>query len=471
MPVWVSVPLSKATEDAMKNRANILKAAKISSEVLTSDEILDPLVKIHVDYLDEATHEEYRSYMMSTFGRPGEYFFDLGSPNWLDFDCHHRHDESVCKCKLPIYHIGQDEAVFKQFAMPSKTWSVKGKTKLRPKTEGMGIMVSAVFDEWRGFGLPLTESEILLVNTTREARCIADGTTPRPKIQSGESPGLIFFQYGNGKGKQGYWDGVKFQEQCIDFMDVLEAIYPDMQILLEVDHSSGHLKEQSDGLMVNAMGVKWGGKTVPKRDSVMEEGCLGPNPPVINGKQLTLGSIQKMTFEEGDDGPFYEPKAPRHDVPMSAEEIAKEKEKRKKKKSSTVDLEVDGDEDGGHDAPYVIPGFERKNKGIKQVSKRSIILKIRMMVSYICSNYPDFVRERSLRRGNARKTSSFTEGEVHSSWYDQKNITGSFGCPCRPQLMSRFPVRADCSAKCHRTARPYSTSFCSMHSRNCRRRD
>jgi hypothetical protein len=49
------------------------------------------------------------------------------------------------------------------------------------------------------------------------------------------------------KGKQGYWDGVKFQEQCTDFMDVLEILYPDMQILLEVDHSSGHLKEQPDG--------------------------------------------------------------------------------------------------------------------------------------------------------------------------------------------------------------------------------
>ena len=113
-----------------------------------------------------------------------------------------------------------------------------------------------------------------------------------------------------------------------------------------------------------------GGKTVPKRDSVMEEGCLGPNPPFINGRQLTLGSVQKMTFEEGDEGPFYEPRAPRHDVPMNAEEIAKEKEKRKKRKSATVEGEVDGDEDGGQDAPYIIPGFERRNKGIKQVRRK-----------------------------------------------------------------------------------------------------
>lgn len=107
----------------MKNRARILKAANLSSEVIVSDEITDPMVKIHIDYLNEAKHEEYRSYMMSTFGRPGDYFFDIGSPNWLDFACNHRHEDSVCKCKMPIYHIGQDEAVFKQFAMPSKNYA------------------------------------------------------------------------------------------------------------------------------------------------------------------------------------------------------------------------------------------------------------------------------------------------------------------------------------------------------------
>lgn len=141
------------------------------------------------------------------------------------------------------------------------------------------------------------------------------------QLKVGESPGLIFFQYGNEKGKQGYWDGLKFQDQCNDFMNVLEKVHPDMQILLEVDHSSGHLKEQSNGLMVNAMGMKWGGKTIPKHDTVMEEGCLGADPPTINGKKLTLGTVQKMTFDVGDEGPFYEPSAHRYDIPMTPAEI------------------------------------------------------------------------------------------------------------------------------------------------------
>ena len=371
MPVWVGIPLSKATEDALKNRADILRESNISSAIEVTMDTPNPIVRIHVDYLEEVAHTQYRQQMMSLYGRPGEFFYDIGSPEWLDFPCHHRHDATVCKCQMPIYHVGQDEAVFKQFALPSRTWSVEGKTKLRPKTEGMGIMVSAVFDEWRGFGLPLTESELLLINTMREARAIAGGLTPPKKFLCGESPGLIFFQYGNGKGKQGYWDGVKFQQQCNDFMDVIEALYPHMQILLEVDHSSGHLKEQSDGLMVNAMGMKWGGKTIPKRDSVMEAGCLGPNPPTINGVQLKLGSTQKMTFEEGDPGPFYEPNAPRYDVPMNPEQIAKEKEKRKRLRPAAASTgnDIDGEiaSEDLQDAPYCFQGFEKRNKGIKQV--------------------------------------------------------------------------------------------------------
>ena len=183
-------------------------------------------------------------------------------------------------------------------------------------------------------------------------------------------------------------------------MDVLEIIYPRMQILLEVDHSSGHLKEQSDGLMVNAMGMRWGGKTVPKRDSVMEDGCLGSNPPTIKGRQLTLGSVQKMIFEEGDEGPFYEVRALRHDTPMNAEEIVKEKEKRRKRKNVLVtenDVEAEGVVDEiAPDAPYVNQGFEGKNKGIKQV--RASFNYLRFQLQYICYIIKIFFRYRYYTR-------------------------------------------------------------------------
>lgn len=118
-------------------------------------------------------------------------------------------------------------------------------------------MVSAFFDESRGFGLPLTIEEIDMINSERPSK---------EPILHGDSPGLVFFEYG--KNKEGYWDGVKFEQQCEDMLDVLEILYPDMQLLIEVDHSSGHLKEQSDGLEVNKMGMNPGGVTIKKRDTV-----------------------------------------------------------------------------------------------------------------------------------------------------------------------------------------------------------
>ena len=182
-------------------------------------------------------------------------------------------------------------------------------------------------------------------------------------IEAGESPGLIFFQYG--KNKEGYWDGALFQAQCNDFINVIEILHPDMQILLEVDHSSGHLKEQSNGLMVNTMGLRWGGKTTPKRDSIIEEGCLGEDVPLINRRRLQIGMIQRMIFVEGDPPPFLDSNARPHDVPMNEEEKAKEMAKRKKRKdssNSTLGPDVEAAEEYAH------PGYIGKNKGIFQVS-------------------------------------------------------------------------------------------------------
>ena len=218
-------------------------------------------------------------------------------------------------------------------------------------------MVSALFDEFRGFWMTLSDEEIEEVNNWRaEHNIIA-------RILPGESPGLIFFQYG--KSKEGYWDGLKFQEQCIDFINVLEVLYPNVQVLLEVDHSSGHLKEQSDGLMVNAMGLKWGGKTTPKRDSIMEVGCLGENVPVVGNKQLTLGMLQKMIFEEGDPPPFQDPTALAFDRPMTVIEKGKEVARSAKKKQQQ---EQEGEVVPTVEPDFVVPGYIGKNKGIFQVS-------------------------------------------------------------------------------------------------------
>jgi hypothetical protein len=188
-----------------------------------------------------------------------------------------------------------------------------------------------------------------------------------PQIKECESPGLIFFQYG--KNKDGYWDGALFQVQCIDIINVIEILYPGVQILLEVDHSAGHLKEQSDGLMTNAMGLRWGGKTSAKRDTIIEEGCLGDNVPYIDGRQLGLGMTQRMVFAEGDAAPHLDPTALPHDRPMTEQEKGREVIRRQKKlaaKSRNDDAVVVGEVDEG-DSPFIVPGYIGQNKGIFQI--------------------------------------------------------------------------------------------------------
>ena len=215
MPVWISVPLSSASEASLASRAMTLEASGLSTVLPDiTESVPDPEVKIHVDYLDESYHEKYRLDMLKTFKRPGDYFYDLGDPMWTSFKCQHRHDPTVCLCQQPIYHVGQDEAIFKQNALPSYYWTIKGRSHLRPKSEGQRVMVSALFDEHRGFGLALTDEETEVINQWRAANNYGRAILP------GESPGLIFFQYG--KSKEGYWDGLKFQGQCVDFINVLE---------------------------------------------------------------------------------------------------------------------------------------------------------------------------------------------------------------------------------------------------------
>lgn len=78
---------------------------------------------------------------------------------------------------------------------------------------------------------------------------------------------------------EGYWTYDKFAVQVESIMDVVEVLYPQMQLVFEVDHSSNHLKGKEDGLDVNAMNLNWGGKQKQLRASTVCAGCLGDSTP------------------------------------------------------------------------------------------------------------------------------------------------------------------------------------------------
>ena len=62
----------------------------------------------------------------------------------------------MCRCHQPLYHCGQDESIFKAFCYSLIQWCIKGVRSVRKKSDGPGKMVSAMQDEIRGFGFPMT---------------------------------------------------------------------------------------------------------------------------------------------------------------------------------------------------------------------------------------------------------------------------------------------------------------------------
>ncbi|CAM9945874.1 unnamed protein product [Sphacelaria rigidula] len=73
-----------------------------------------------------------------------------------------------------------------------------------------------------------------------------------------------------------------FAEQCVDIMDCFEVLYPDWQLVMEVDHSSGNAKYREDGLHVGNLNVKWdGAKGSSMSSTTVTVGCLGPKPAAM----------------------------------------------------------------------------------------------------------------------------------------------------------------------------------------------
>ena len=107
--MWVTVRLSVASAAALENRAMALQADGRSPDIAGQDG--DPMVKIHVDFLDEELHTNFRTKHATIDDNPGDYYFPLGDQEWQNYKCNHRHPPEICKCNKPLYHIGQDEAI------------------------------------------------------------------------------------------------------------------------------------------------------------------------------------------------------------------------------------------------------------------------------------------------------------------------------------------------------------------------
>jgi hypothetical protein len=203
--------------------------------------------------------------------------------------------KKVCRCHMPVYRLGHDEAIFKAYCLPHGVWIICGVRSIRKKSDGPGEMVSAVQDEVRGFGFPMTEEELARVNAFRK-------DAGRPELK--ESPGKRFLKYG--KNKEGYWDYDMFATQVVALLDCIEVLYPGHQIVLEVDWSQGHAKKLPQGLYVSDVNLHPGGSKEKKgtmRSTNITAECLksGELDGTRGGKALLeVGGVQHFAFRRGD---------------------------------------------------------------------------------------------------------------------------------------------------------------------------
>ena len=261
-------------------------------------------VEIHVDQIQDTRFRDRATTSVRWDSAVEKQKFIINTAGEVCSTCEFGHAEHVCKCHKEVYHIGQDESIYKAYALPKGIWIIDGKHGMRKKTDGPGEMVSGWQDEERGFGLPMTEVELMLVQDWQRQH----GRKEEDIIKT--SPGVEFLQYG--KNKEGYWTFEHFLKQTMDVLDVLEALYPERQVVIEVDHSQGHAKLDPDALHAKSMGVKVGhGQRIPRKQtgSYITKGCLEPRGHTRGQPVVRESQVQHFYFREDDPPPHFEEKA------------------------------------------------------------------------------------------------------------------------------------------------------------------
>jgi hypothetical protein len=121
------------------------------------------------------------------------------------------------------------------------------------------------------------------------------GTVKKKPLRS--SPFVFKFEYG--ANDEGYWT---YDHMILQFKDCVHAVkvfYPEYDYMFLFYHSCGHGRKRPDGLCVNSMRKRFGGKQTVMRDSKMKseeylEQFLG---------LLSVGASQRINVGPTGAGP------------------------------------------------------------------------------------------------------------------------------------------------------------------------
>ena len=218
--------------------------------------------------IEQCTDDAYSKFKCY-FDAQGE---EIPCPMFINGKCPAGHTQEKCRCQKKLIQFGHDEAVFWCNLQSGMEWTIDGERRLRPKTQGQGIMVSSIIDEQRGFGIPVTDDEWALLKDIYEEYHTQHQwfVIPEPLDGHRRQIGTVFFAYGSANTnrheasnalRSGWWNCEKFKIQCAFLIACFEILYPGYQLLFQIDQSSGHMSKGGDTLDATHIGINDGGLT------------------------------------------------------------------------------------------------------------------------------------------------------------------------------------------------------------------
>ncbi|KAI2507478.1 hypothetical protein MHU86_6970 [Fragilaria crotonensis] len=195
----------------------------------------------------------------------------------------------VSTAARPIMIVGQDESVFAQYLLGSKTWvGSKGQRPLLPKLEGNGFMLSAFASREFGFGRDLSIDELVKINTARQGgdRTYIDTTQAAIEIlKSTTKPVLTESPFVNTYTLEPTTRDIGIATICIFSLRMLSIACKcciEFDFMFLFDHSQGHACKRPGGVL-NAfqMSMTYGGAQAVMRDTTImsKDGYLGEHVP------------------------------------------------------------------------------------------------------------------------------------------------------------------------------------------------
>ena len=184
----------------------------------------------------------------------------------------------------PIMIVGQNESVFAQYLLGSKTWvGLKGQRPLLPKSEGDGFMLSAFVSREFGFGRDLSDNELAKINHEKrigktyidtEAALEVLKTTQKPMLR--ESPFVRYLYIG--ANNDNYRNSFHMSVQMEGVVDCLRILYPEYDVVFLFDHSQGHARKRNGALNAIQMLRAYGGaQAIVRGTTILDaDGFLGP---------------------------------------------------------------------------------------------------------------------------------------------------------------------------------------------------